>query len=269
MRTSIVLAVELDIKPLGLGGDFEPNLMKISNLGYDGVELMLKDPDRIDIDSVKRLTEKFNLSISAIGTGLTYTVYGLSLSSPRRSIRERTVKRVKEYLEVGKELNSAIIVGSIKGKVKNRETGIKNLRNSLKRCAEFAEEIRTRILIEPINRYESNLINTIEEAIKLKEELDSHHVEVMADTFHMNIEEKSIYDSIVKAGSRLQHMHFADSNRCAPGQGHLNFKEIVRALKEINYGNFITAEILPLPNQYCAAKLTIEHIKPLIFELKE
>lgn len=265
MQISIVVAVEPDVNPLGLRGDFESNLIEVSKLGYEGVELILKDPSKLDVGNIKRLTGKFDLLISAIGTGLTYTIYGLSLSSPKRKIRERAIERVQKYLEIGRELDSVIIIGSIKGRAKNRESGIKNLEDSLKRCAESAEKIETRMLIEPTNRYESNLINTVEEAIELKERVGFNNVGVMADTFHMNIEEKSIYDSIIKAGDHLEHIHFADSNRHAPGRGHLNFKQIVRALKKINYTRYITAEILPLPNQYYAAKLTIKHLKPLIF----
>jgi sugar phosphate isomerase/epimerase len=228
------------------------------------VELLLKDPDKLDVKDVRRLTERFSLSIPAIGTGPTYTIYGLSLSSPRRTVREKAVKRVKEYLKIGKELDSPIIIGSVKGKTKCYQSGIRNLKDSLNRCVESAEEIGVQILIEPLNRYESNLVNTIEEAIELKEEIGSDNIGVMADTFHMNIEEKSIYDSIIEAGKYLKHIHFADSNRHAPGRAHLNFKRIIRALKEINYRSFITAEILPLPNQHEAAKLTIEYLKGIM-----
>ncbi|MFQ6094911.1 MAG: TIM barrel protein [Candidatus Bathyarchaeia archaeon] len=261
MPIAIVVSVEPDVKPLGLGGDFKSNLRQVSQLGYDGVELFLKDPDKLDLENTKRLVEEFNLSIPAVGTGPTYTIYGLSLSSQEKTTRERAIRRVAEYLRIGRVLNSPVIIGSIKGRTKDYQSGIKNLRNSLKRCAEFAEDIGTRILIEPLNRYESNLVTTVEEAIELKEETGSDHVGVMADTFHMNIEERSIYDSIIKAGNHLEHIHFADSNRHAPGQGHLDFKQIMRALKEINYRSFITGEILPLPNQYTAAKLTIEYLK--------
>lgn len=263
MRKAIVVAAERSVKPLGLQGDFESNLMAASKLGYDGVELILKDPDKLDSESIGSSTGKFDLSIPAIGTGLTYTIYGLSLSSPKRTIREKAVKRVEQYLKIGEEFDSPIIIGSIKGRAKNRQSGIRKLKDSLKRCAEFAQETGPRILIEPLNRYESNLINTIEEAIELKDEVGSDRIGAMADTFHMNIEEESIYDAIIKAGSQLEHIHFADNNRRAPGQGHLNFGKIMRALREINYRYFITAEILPLPNQYRAAKLTIEHLRSL------
>ncbi len=169
MRLSIVVAVEPDVKSLGLSGDFESNLVEASQLGYDGVELFVRDPDKLDVENIRKLTEKFNLSISAIGTGLTYTIYGLSLSSLSRTVRKKALQRIEEYLKIGRKLNSCIVIGSIKGKVEDHQSGIENLRSTLLRCAEFAEEIGTRILIEPINRYESNLINTLDEAIKLKE----------------------------------------------------------------------------------------------------
>ena len=261
MQTAIVVAVEPDVKPLGLGGNLRSNLKEVSRLGYNGIELFVRDPERIDVEEIRKLAEKFNLSIPAIGTGLTYTIYGLSLSSSRESIRKKAIKRIRNYLEIARKLYSRVIVGSIKGKVDDYQSGIRNLRGSLAICAGLAEEMETPILIEPLNRYESNLINTLDEAIELREEVDSSMVGLMADTFHMNIEERSIYNSLIKAKGYLEHIHFADSNRQAPGQGHLDFNKIMHALKEIDYKRFITAEILPLPNQYEAARLTIEFLR--------
>jgi len=263
-RLAIVAAFEPEVKSLGLSGKVESIFRDVSKLGYDGVELLIKDPEILDIEKIKILAEKFNLSIPAIGTGPTYTIYGLSLSSQSRRVRERALERIKKYLKVGKELNSSIIIGSIKGKSEEHNRGIKNLKNSLEKCAEYAEEIGVNILIEPLNRYESNLVNTLEEAIELVEEIGSEKIRVMADTFHMNIEESSIYDSIIKADGYLEHIHFADSNRQAPGEGHLDFKQIIAALKKINYRSFISAEILPLPNQHDAAKTAIKYLKKFL-----
>jgi len=260
-RLAVVVAVEPEVKPLGLSGDAESVFKEISKLGYDGVELLIKDPAALEIDKIKNLAEKFNLSIPAIGTGPTYTTYGLSLSSSNRTVREKAIERIREYIKIGKKLNSKIIIGSVKGRPKEYRRGIENLKSSLNECAEYAEEIGTCILIEPLNRYESTIINTLEEAIKLKDEIGSEKIRVMADTFHMNIEERSIFESIIKADGHLGHIHFADSNRRAPGEGHLDFKQIMSALKKINYHFFISAEILPLPNQHDAAKITIEYIK--------
>jgi len=260
-RLAIVAAVEPEVKPLGLSGDAKSVFKEISKLGYNGVDLLIKNPVTFDVEKIKKLAEKFNLSIPAIGTGLTYTLYGLSLSSPNRSVRKKAIERVREYIKIGKKLNSKIIIGSIKGQPKEYRDGIKNLKSSLSECVEYAEKIGTSILIEPLNRYESTIINTLEEAIELKEEIGSEKIGIMADTFHMNIEERSICESIIKADGHLEYIHFADSNRRAPGEGHLDFKQIVEALKKINYRFFISAEILPLPNQLEAAKRTIKYIK--------
>ncbi len=260
-RLAIVAAVEPEVKPLGLSGDAEPVFKEISELGYDGVELLVKDPVTLEAGKIKKLAEKYNLSIPAIGTGPTYTAYGLSLSSSSRTVREKAIERIREYIKIGKKLNSKVIIGSVKGRPKDHKCGMKNLKSSLNKCVEYAEEMGTSILIEPLNRYESTIINTLEEAIELKDEIGSEKIGVLADTFHMNIEERSIYESIIKADGHLEHIHFADSNRQAPGEGHLDFKQIMAALKKVNYHSFISAEILPLPNQHDAAKRTIKYIK--------
>jgi len=80
----------------------------------------------------------------------------------------------------------------------------------------------------------------------------------------MNIEEVSIYESIVKAKGYITHVHLADSNRWAPGSGHLDFAEIIKTLEKINYQGYVSAEILPLPDPNRAAPLTIEHLKKII-----
>lgn len=86
----------------------------------------------------------------------------------------------------------------------------------------------------------------------------------MLDTFHMNIEEISFYKVIKQVNKELIHFHVADSNKCAPGMGHINFKEIIDALKEINYNNYIGVEVLPIPNADEAAKKSIEFLKKLL-----
>ncbi len=261
MRVAIVASIEPDVKPLGVRGAIDTILESIHDLGYDGVELHIRDPDKIDVRRVKEIVDVFGLVVPAIGTGFTYTVYGLSFSSNDSKVRSEAVRRVEEYLKVGSELEADVIIGLVQGVADNRAAGIKNLKDSLERCIKPAEDLGVNILLEPLNRYETNLINTVKDAVTLRNEIGSDKLWVMADTFHMNIEEKSIYKSIVEADGFLKHIHFADSNRLAPGQGHINFREVLKALKEINYNSFITAEILPLPGEWDAAKMAIQYLK--------
>jgi sugar phosphate isomerase/epimerase len=250
---------------LGLRGNFEECVKTAIELGYGGIELFVEDPTRLTFQEIKKLIKSYGLEVPAVGTGPTYVQFGLSFTSSNAEIRGKAVKRIRQYIELAEKVESNIIIGSVKGKY---ETDYKDgwlcLKDCLEKCLEVAARLGVHMLLEPLNRYESNIINTLGEALRLIEELGSEWIRVMGDTFHMNIEERSIYGAIKDTREYLQYIHFADSNRLAPGQGHLDFKEIINSLKEINYKNFLSVEILPIPDQHRAAKLAIEHLGTLI-----
>jgi sugar phosphate isomerase/epimerase len=144
---------------------------------------------------------------------------------------------------------------------KIKSLGYDGVLESLKTCSREAEKQGVYLWIEPLNRYETNLINRIEEGIRLIEEVGSKNLGLLPDTFHMNIEERSIEDSLRKSIPYFRHVHIADSNRWAPGCGHLNFKSILETLREIGYQGFLSMEILPQPNPDEAAKLAMEFFR--------
>jgi sugar phosphate isomerase/epimerase len=117
--------------------------------------------------------------------------------------------------------------------------------------------------LEPLNRYETNFINTLDEGIKFIKKIGLQNVKILADIFHMNIEEVSISKAIIEAKNYISHVHFADSNRCAPGDGHLNFREIVSSLVRINYNGFVAMEMLPKPDSLTVANRAISYLKEL------
>jgi len=133
----------------------------------------------------------------------------------------------------------------------------------LRECTEFAKEYNIRLTLGPVNRYESNFINTLNEGVEFIIRVGASNLGLLADTFHMNIEEVSIYDSLIQAKDYITHVHFADSNRWAPGCGHLDFSKIVQTLKKIGYQGFISAEILPFPDPDNCALLTAETLDKL------
>jgi len=263
MQIAIVVSPEPGVQPLGLGGNFKANLSKAVEFGYEGVELFVGAPHRLDAKKVKELVKAHSLQIPAVGTGLTYTRHGLSFTSPDRRIREKAVERVRDYIKLGNQLGSNVIIGSIKGRCEKREDGWANLRDCVMRSARVASDHGVHLLIEPLNRYESNIINTLREALELIESIGSESIKILGDTFHMNIEERSLCESLREAKKYLYHVHLADSNRQAPGQGHLDFRKILDTLGEIGFKGFGTVEILPLPDQYTAAKLAAEHLRSL------
>ncbi len=120
-----------------------------------------------------------------------------------------------------------------------------------------------RLALEPINRYETTLINTVDEGLDLIDRVGADNFGLLLDTFHMNIEEPSIEESIRRAGDRVFHFHVADSNRWYPGAGHLNFRSILSALAEIGYEGFVSGEFLPRPDAETAAREAIVFLRGL------
>ena len=121
-----------------------------------------------------------------------------------------------------------------------------------------------RLAIEPINRYETNLINTVADALDVINQVGADNLGVLFDTFHANIEEPNIAVSLRACGSRLFHVHVADSNRWYPGAGHIDFARVIATLREMKYAGWISAEILPKPDIPRAAEQAMRTMKPLV-----
>ncbi|GAI43885.1 unnamed protein product, partial [marine sediment metagenome] len=202
------------------------------------------------------------------GTGQAYGEEGLSFSDPDETVRKMAVKRINDQIVFASHFNAQVIIGLIRGNIEegvNRAEAEEWTIDCLRKCTEFAKEHNIWLTLEPVNRYESNFINTLNEGIKFIERVGASNLGLLADTFHMNIEEVSIYDSIIQAKDFITHVHFADSNRWAPGCGHLDFKKVIETLKKINYQGYVSAEILPLPDPNSCARLTIEHLNKIGF----
>ena len=261
-KFSIVVSLERGLKPFGISCKLD-EIEKIKEIGYDGIELFIKDPSKIKVGKIKETCENLGLRICGVGTGASYGIYGLSLTSPSVSTRKKVMERIEEYAKVCSSFECLMIIGSMKGNVTNYKRGWKLLVSSLKKCNKILENYGVYMVLEPLNRYESNIINTAAEAKKLIDEVGGKRIFLMLDTFHMNIEERNIKETIRKFSAWLKHIHFADSNRLVPGLGHLNFKEILSILKKINYKNFISIEILPPLNRWKIARMGLNYLKKI------
>jgi len=237
-----------------------------ADLGYDGVELHISNP-KVDTSFLKAVSANHGLEIPAIGTGPTYVRYGISfLNSPR--IRRRALDRLQKYVEVARDLEAIVIIGLIRGRLAEGRFSPPRawqiIRDCLANSARVAEDHGVLLALEPINRYETELINTVAEALKMTSAVNSECVKIMADTFHMNIEEATISGALQKAGRELVHFHVADSNRLAPGKGHLDFAKIISELSEIGYDRYVSAEIMLKPSVKQAFLDTVQYLKPLL-----
>jgi len=187
-------------------------------------------------------------------------VQGLSLTSPNGDQRRTAQDFVRSIIDLAGPFGAPAIIGSMQGRWGNgstRAAAIEWLAESLDTLGTHAKQYGVPLIYEPLNRYETNLINTLADGVVLIRSLSSPNVRLLADLFHMNIEESDPADAIRQAGPHIGHVHLADSNRQPAGRGHTDFGPLSRALREIDYQGYVSAEALPIPDSCAAAQLTI------------
>jgi sugar phosphate isomerase/epimerase len=270
MKLGIVLSTQpSSFSALAYKGEFEANVAKIAALGYDGVELAVRNPELLDLEQVKEVLVKNNLQVPAIGTGQAYGEEGLSFTHQDEGIRAQAVQRIKQHIDLAAQFQALVILGLIRGNIEeslDKEVAEEWLLEALRECSIYARDKSVRLVMEPINRYETNLINTVAQGLDLIEKVGAENLGLLLDTFHMNIEEPSIEESIRIAKDRLFHFHIADSNRWYPGAGHIDFKRVVEVLHDIGYDRYLSAEILPLPDSDTSAEKTIATMRAILMK---
>lgn len=226
---------------------------RVSKIGFDGIELV-GEPDIYKPSKVNRLMQDYGLEVISICGMHPGPEEGdlRALSHPEEKEREKAIDYVKACVDLAKETGgrSVLVVPSLVGQPEvfaSKEEDIKYAIDSLQKAGEYAEEQQIILTIEPINRYEVGLINSIEDAIEMAKKIDNEYIRTMGDTFHMQIEEgDGIPNAIRRAGQYwFQHLHVADNTRQAPGMGNMPWREIIRALHDIDYQGGISCEPLP------------------------
>ena len=217
---------------------------KLKEMGFDGIELHLNHPESLPVEKIKE-------KMQDTGMNCTFTAALEKKNnpiSPDQKIRERGIASLNELVDVVAELKGDVLSGVIyaawgefTGKMRTEEEW-DYCKKSLFKSAEYAEKKGVVLALEPVNRYETYFLNTAEDTRKLVEEIAHPNVRVHLDTYHLNIEEESFYKAIKTAGDYLYHLHVCENNRGIPGTGHIQWQEIYRALKEINYNRWAIIE---------------------------
>lgn len=254
--------------PLLFAGQLEEGVRAAAQSGFHAVELSLRRPEAVQFDVLATLLNDNGLSLSAIATAQSCLHDALCLSDARPEVRAAAVERLKGLIQLAARFDAHVIIGGIRGRLLGTADEQHSRRaaamQAIRACARFAAHHGVTLLIEPINRYETNFVNTIGEGLALADEIGEPSVKLLPDTFHMNIEEADIAASLRAAGDRLGYFHVADSNRQAPGQGHIDFPTLLQSLAQIGYRGYVTAEILPLPDDSTAMQRAGEFLKQLV-----
>jgi len=233
--------------------------------GFDAVEIFVPSYD--PLPELAGLLEQHNLKLAAIGTGAGWVKHKLSLTDGNENNRTKAIAYVKGVIDLAAQYNAPAIIGSMQGRSGegvSHQGAILHLKGSLEELGEYAKDKGQPLFYEPLNRYETNLFNTLAEGSAIIDSLQTGNVKLLADLFHMNIEEQDIAQAIRDAGERVGHVHFVDSNRRAAGLGHMDHAPIVAALKEIGYDGYLCAEAFPKPDADTCATTTIETIKKYV-----
>jgi len=268
MRLSVVIQTPevSGVIPVSLFcGTFEQKLTKAARAGFEGVELMSAVPEELDVASVKASLDHAGLEVVAVGSGAVLSETGLTLLDPDPDRAAQAESRLRGLIRFAQQLEAPLVtIGSFRGWARERGTEARDcLCALLQEETAFAQSRDVRLVLEPLNRYESDLIHTAQEGLDLVRDVGHRALGLLLDTYHMNIEEASWtkpFESTAAAG-KLWHIHLGENNRLAPGRGTIDFSAIVGTLHRLQYDGYLSAELLATPDPDTAALDTITSLR--------
>ncbi len=236
---------------------------KIAAMGFDAVEIAVEDPALIDGEVVKAALAKYNLK--AIVCGAFGPARDLTNDDP--AVHEVSFKYIADCLDLCALWDTQFFAGpmySAVGKARmlppeKRQAEWNLAINNLRKVCEMAQQRGLEIALEPLNRFESDLVNTASDVVRMVNEINDPAAKVILDGFHMNIEEPDIEAAIKLAGDKLIHVQVAENYRGTPGTGQTNWAAYRRGLEAINYKGAISIESFTPDNKELAQAVCIWH----------
>lgn len=251
-----------------LTGTLEDKLAKAAQMGAQGVELMVADPAALDAAGIRALLIRHGLQAAAVGSGAVALTAGLTLLHADASKAAQAEARLRDLVEFAAAVGAPLVtIGSFRGRLAGYGPGARErLVAVLRAAALYAGERGVRLALEPLNRYESDVVNTAEQGLALAQEVGHPALGLLLDTYHVNIEESSWTEPFrrLMAAGLLWHVHLGDNNRLAPGRGLIDFPAVVATLRQVGYDGFLSAELLARPDPDTAARETLAYMRPLL-----
>ena len=250
-----------------LSGTLEEKLAKAARMGANGVELITTEPASLDIATLKALLDINQLQVAAIASGGMAFAAKLTLLNPDTQAAALARQRLDELIALASAVHAPVItVGSFRGRsLGDTQRSLVELARILYQAGDRAAAAGVSIALEPLNRFEGDLLNNVAQGLAFLNELDHTSVGLLVDTFHVNIEESSWTEPFrqAMAAGKLFHIHLGDNNRLPPGKGLIDFDAILRTLKEIGYTGWLSAELLGKPDLDMAGQQTLDYMTRL------
>ncbi len=232
--------------------DVMPYIRMCKEAGYKSIEVSLLGQTPYSAKEISNLANDLNISLTCT-TGLSKEE---DISSSDPHVQKNGVDALKRAIDMTSIMEANLLTGVVHAAWgisntlgKEKQDKFKNSSNSIKKISSLLTEKNIKLGIEPLNRYESDFINTVDEGLRLCELIDHPNVGLLLDTYHMNIEEKDMCQSIEKAKDKLFHFQVAENDRGVPGSGSINWPEIFSTLKKINYKGHVSLEMFIQANE--------------------
>ena len=253
-------------KPAVFQGPFDLYAQEIADIGYDAVELHLREPARYDPLQLKKTATDAGITFAALSTGMEYSLNKLSLISDDALTRQNTIDRLKEHIDLAAELGCLVVIGTLRDNITDLSKKVyyeNYLTEALLALSDYAAPLGVDLAVESITRYINNYLNSVPETVKYISSLKRENVKLHIDTHSMNIEDPDLPSAVLSSQPVLGYVHFSDSNRCFPGAGNIDFKPILHALQSVFYRGYIVSECLPWPDAAASARLGLHYMKAL------
>jgi D-psicose/D-tagatose/L-ribulose 3-epimerase len=241
-------------------------------MGYELIEVCVEDPALLTAQALNAHAARTGLAVGICGA------FGSDrdVSAEEAGPRQAGIDYLRTCIDLAAVVGSPHVAGPMyapTGQTRmldaaDRAAQLRRAAASLRETAEYAAERGIRLAIEPLNRFETDLINTTEQALELLDLIGADNVGLLIDTFHMNIEEKSLGDAVRLAGSKVFHVQVSENDRGTPGSGHVPWAEFFTALQDINYnGQIVVESFLPSVKEIARAVSLWRPVAPSMDDL--
>lgn len=239
----------------------EELLPRIAKLGFDAVELPIEDPSMVDARQIRRIAADHDLTVSVCGA----FGPGRDLTNSDASVRQSTLDYIRTCLDFAVDVGAPMLCGPLYAEVGKRRQLPEAARQAewnlavegIRQACEEAGKRDLRIAIEPINRFETDLVHTAADAVRMARDVDHPAAGVMLDSFHMTIEEDDLEQAVLTAGNLLIHMQVSENQRGIPGTGLTDWPALARALQTIGYRGIVSIESFTPENRDLAGAVCI------------
>ncbi len=237
----------------------EETFARLARFGYECIELV-GEPAQYSLPQVESLAQEHGIDVSSVLGWCIAGIPGRDMANPDEEERVAALQYGRECIDLAASVGAPLLVVIPAAAGRTAPVGNPtdqaswedayaaewtNAVDSVRRAAQYAADRGITLAIEPINRYETFLVTNLSQAFQFIDDVGADNVKIHLDTFHMSLEEADLGEAARRAGDQLVNMHVADSNREAPGRGHLDFAGLLHALRDIDYQGVLALEPVP------------------------